>query len=450
MRRRTKIIATLGPSSENLISSLKDKVDIFRVNLAHGDTESHSKYFELIKTQAPTSSILVDLPGPKLRVGDIGKVELRAGQEILFSMNEGIVVQEPLFYRSVRPGSEILLADGIIKVRVTEVSNDQVKAIVETSGILTSRKGINIPDMVLETGLTDNDFRLMDEALSLGADYIGLSFVLSENDVIKAKSKIQGRAWVISKIEKSQAVQRLFRIVEESDGVMVARGDLGVEIGLENLPYIQRKIIRTSKLLGKPVILATQVLESMVNSPLPSRAEVIDVANSVYQGVDAIMLSDETAAGHYPVEAVQYLDEIITSSEDKVKPLRPSPMRSPDDAIAYAALSLSELSRSDFIAVHSRSGMSVIRVSRLRPKATILAFTPDPSVARKLKLCWGVVPLSIEENVGDLNELVSILDKKCRELGVKGNVVMVAGDPKMESGRTNLLKLHSIDSSLYP
>ncbi len=216
-------------------------------------------------------------------------------------MNEGIVVQEPLFYRSVRPGSEILLADGIIKVRVTEVSNDQVKAIVETSGILTSRKGINIPDMVLETGLTDNDFRLMDEALSLGADYIGLSFVLSENDVIKAKSKIQGRAWVISKIEKSQAVQRLFRIVEESDGVMVARGDLGVEIGLENLPYIQRKIIRTSKLLGKPVILATQVLESMVNSPLPSRAEVIDVANSVYQGVDAIMLSDETAAGTTPL-----------------------------------------------------------------------------------------------------------------------------------------------------
>ncbi|MEM4131055.1 MAG: pyruvate kinase, partial [Metallosphaera sp.] len=280
---------------------------------------------------------------------------------------------------------------------------------------------------------------------SLGADYIGLSFVLSENDVIKAKEKINNRAWVISKIEKNQAVNRLFKIVEESDGVMVARGDLGVEIGLENLPYVQRKIIKVSKLLGKPVILATQVLESMVSNPLPSRAEVIDVANSVYQGVDAIMLSDETAIGQYPFEAIQYLNNIIKSSEDKVKPMRPSPMKSTDDAVAFSSVSLSELSKSEVIAVHSRSGLSVIRVSRLRPKASILAFTPDPVVARRVKLCWGVYPLTLNENPGDLNELVTTLDKKCRELGVRGNLVIVAGDPKMESGRTNLLKLHHID-----
>ena len=445
MTRRTKIVVTLGPSTEGLIPKLKDKVDIFRVNLAHGDYDSHARYFELLRSGAPDSSILADLPGPKLRVGDIGKMELTMREEVLFSPDEGIVVQEPLFYRSVKPGSIILLADGLIKIRIKEVSGDQVRGIVLTPGTLTSRKGINIPDMALDSGLTENDFKLMEEALSLGADYVGLSFVLSENDVMKAKEKIQGRAWIISKIEKGQAVQRLFRIVEESDGVMVARGDLGVEIGLENLPYVQRKIIRISKQLGKPVILATQVLESMVSNPLPSRAEVIDIANSVYQGVDAIMLSDETAVGKYPVEAVQYLDQIISSSEDKVKPLSPSPMRSPDDAVAYASSSLSELSKSHVIVVHSRSGLSAIRVSRLRPKAMILAFTPDIKVARRLKICWGVTPISLEEGASDLNDLVSILERKCRELGVKGNVVIVAGDPKMESGRTNLLKLHSID-----
>ncbi|MEM3947496.1 MAG: pyruvate kinase [Metallosphaera sp.] len=445
MSRKTRIVATLGPSLEKLVDKVKDYVDVFRINLAHGDSDSHKRYFELIKTQAPDSSILADLPGPKLRVGDIGKVELKRGQEVVFSPDHGIIVQEALFYKSVKPGSIILLSDGLIRIRIKTVDKDSAVGEVLTPGVLTSRKGINIPDMTLDYGLTDNDFRLLDEALSLGADYIGLSFVLSENDVIKAKEKINNRAWVISKIEKNQAVNRLFKIVEESDGVMVARGDLGVEIGLENLPYVQRKIIKVSKLLGKPVILATQVLESMVSNPLPSRAEVIDVANSVYQGVDAIMLSDETAIGQYPFEAIQYLNNIIKSSEDKVKPMRPSPMKSTDDAVAFSSVSLSELSKSEVIAVHSRSGLSVIRVSRLRPKASILAFTPDPVVARRVKLCWGVYPLTLNENPGDLNELVTTLDKKCRELGVRGNLVIVAGDPKMESGRTNLLKLHHID-----
>ncbi|QKQ99573.1 pyruvate kinase [Metallosphaera tengchongensis] len=445
MKRKTKIVATLGPSSENLVDKLQHFVDVFRVNLAHGDDESQERYFRLLREKAPNSSILADLPGPKLRIGDIPKMELRRGQRVTFSPYHDIIVNEPIFFSSVIPGSIILLSDGMIKVKVEEVEKDEVRGVVLTDGILTARKGINIPDMKLASGLTDNDLRLMRKALEMGADYLGLSFVLSENDVRKVKESVGSRVWVISKIEKGQAVDRLFNIVEESDAVMVARGDLGVEIGLENLPYVQRKIIRTSKLLGKPVILATQVLESMVNSPLPSRAEVIDVANSVYQGVDAIMLSDETAAGKYPLEAIQYLDQIISSSEDKVKPLRPSPMRSPDDAIAYASLSLSELSRSEVIAVHSRSGLSVIRVSRLRPKATILALSPDNSITRKLKLCWGVQPVSIQETAGNINDLISIIEGKCREIGIKGNVVIVAGDPKMESGRTNLLKLHFID-----
>jgi len=441
--RRTKIVATLGPSSLKLISQLSKFVDVFRVNFAHGDENSRREYVRLIREEAPESSILIDLPGPKLRVGDIGRMELKRGQEVLLSPKGGITVEDPVFYSSVKEGSVILISDGLIRIKVTNVSEDEVRGVVLDEGVLTSRKGINIPDLNLRSGLTQRDLELLEEAISLKADYVGLSFVLSAEDVRKAKERIKGRAWVVSKIEKRQAVENLKQIILESDAVMVARGDLGVEIGLENLPYVQRKIISTSKTLGRPVILATQVLESMVLNPMPWRAEVIDVANSVYQGVDAIMLSDETASGSYPLEAVRYLHRIITSSEDKVRSTRPTPS-GPDDAVASASLALAETSKSKLIVVHTRSGLTALRVSRLRPRSPILCLTPDPEVARRLRLCWGITTVVVK-GPSSLDEMVSLAVEHCRRLGVKGSVVIVAGDPSTEPGRTDFIKLHNLD-----
>ncbi|AWR93410.1 pyruvate kinase [Acidianus brierleyi] len=441
--RKTKIVATLGPSSENKVKELSKYVNIFRLNFAHGDENSHKKYFDLIKDYAKDASILVDLPGPKIRIGDInGKLDLKSGDKIVFSEKEGIPVEDPLFYKAVKEGIYILLADGNIKVKIDKVDSDKVEATVIEGGILTSRKGINIPDIKLDSGITDNDLKLLNEALRLGADFIGLSFVISYKDVIKIKNMVKDKVWIISKIEKKSAVNDLHNIIRESDGIMVARGDLGVEIGLENLPFVQKKIIKLSKLNGKPVILATQVLESMVNSPMPTRAEVIDISNSISQGVDAIMLSDETAAGNFPIEAVKYLDNIITAVEKRVKTVRPPPKSSSDDAIAIAAVNVAEVSKSKIIAVHSRSGISAIRISRLRPKVPIIALCPNENIVKKLKLCWGVYPFYVRE-VRSLDEITQLVEEYSKDYVKEGESIVIAGgDPKLEEGRTNFIKLH--------
>ncbi len=443
--RKTKIVATLGPSSEDKVKELSNYVNIFRLNFAHGDENSHKKYFDLIKDYAKDSSILVDLPGPKIRIGDInGKLNLKSGDKIVFSQTEGIPVEDPLFYKAVKNGIYILLADGNIKVRIDNVNADRVEGTVVEGGILTSRKGINIPDIKLDSGITNNDLKLLGEALKLGADFIGLSFVINYKDVLKIKNIVKDKVWVISKIEKKSAVNDLHNIVKESDGVMVARGDLGVEIGLENLPFTQRKIIKLSKMNGKPVILATQVLESMVNSPMPTRAEVIDISNSISQGVDAIMLSDETAAGNFPIEAVKYLNNIITAVEKRVKTVRPPPKSSSDDAIAIAAVNVAEVSKSKIIVVHSRSGISAIRISRLRPKVPIIALCPNESTVRKLKLCWGVYPFYVKE-ARSLDEITQLVEEYSKDYVKEGESIVIAGgDPKLEEGRTNFIKLHII------
>ncbi|AWR96581.1 pyruvate kinase [Acidianus sulfidivorans JP7] len=442
--RNTKIIATLGPASIDKIKELSKFVDIFRLNFAHGDSESHKLYFDKIK-ELSNIPILVDLPGPKIRVGIIkDKLILKPGDKVVFSENEGIPVEDPIFYSGVKENSIILLSDGIIKIRINKVEKNRVEGTVIEGGILTSRKGINIPDIKLPSGITQNDLNLLKEALDLGADFIGLSFVLSKDDVIKVKNIVKNKAWVIAKIEKKNAVDNLKDIVKVADGIMVARGDLGVETGLENLPFIQKKIIHESRHYGKPVILATQVLESMVNSSIPTRAEVIDIANSVSQGVDAIMLSDETAAGNFPLEAVKTLNEIITAVEKRVKTVRPPPVTG-DDAIAVAAVNVAEISKSKFIVVHSRSGISIIRVSRLRPKIPIIGLCPSKELSRKLKLCWGVNPEITNGEINTINDIIlyteNIIKKYTKE---KGNIVIVGGDPLLNEGRTDFIKLHEI------
>jgi len=435
---KTKIVVTLGPSSIDKVQEIANFVDIFRINFAHGDEDSHKLYFE--KVRNTMSSVLVDLPGPKLRIGELkDKLILRKGDDVVFSQSDGIPVEDPLFYEAVQENHDILLADGTIRVRITEVEKDKVKGKVLEGGTLTSRKGINIPDAKLKVGLTDNDVKLMKEAINLGADFIGLSFVLSSEDVKRAKSIVADRAWIIAKIEKKEAVDRIKEIVYVTDGIMVARGDLGVEIGLQNLPIAQRRIIRLSKVAGKPVILATQVLESMVNSPIPTRAEVIDVANSIVQGVDAIMLSDETAAGNFPIESVKYLHDTIKAIEPHVRSRRPKGTNNEDDAIALAGVNAADVSSAVAIVVHSRSGSSIVRVSRLRPKQPIIGLCPDESIARRLRLCWGVSPIAIQK-AESVNEVIELAERNLIK-DLKGKIVLLGGDPAQEEGKTNFLMI---------
>ncbi|BAB66695.1 pyruvate kinase [Sulfurisphaera tokodaii] len=438
MFRKTKIIATLGPSSENHIDELVKYVDVIRLNFAHGDKEQHEKYFNLVKNRVP---ILVDLPGPKLRIGDLGKnmILLKPGDTIEFGTQ--IPVDDILFFKLIRKGSEVLISDGRIRVKIIEAGNNYAKGLVEEGGILTSRKGINIPDSEIPVGLTDRDLELLKYALEMGATFIGLSFVTSPEEIRKAKEIVKDQAWIIAKIEKKSALKKLKEIIREADGVMVARGDLGVEVGLANLPQTQRRIVRLTRLYGKPVILATQVLESMVTSPIPTRAEVIDVANSIIQGVDAIMLSDETAMGQYPIDAVRTLHELILSVERSFKPRPPPPLKNIDDAIAYSAVSASNLASSSGIVVYTRTGASALRISRLRPVVPIIVLTQNQRVYERLKLCYGIYSFISEE----LNSLDNIVEKSkniARQVGLKNTIIIIAGG--IEEGSTRFLKVEEI------
>jgi len=445
--RRTKIIATLGPSSIDKIEQMLDYVDIFRINFAHGDEKSHKLYFDLIREKKKDMPILVDLPGPKIRIGDIEKeIFLRQGDRIIFSQKGGIPVEDPNFYNIVKKNSEILVADGNIKIRIINKGEGFAEGIVIEGGILRSRKGLNIPKLDLNSGLTENDFVLLEEALKLGADFIGVSFVLSENDIIKVKEKVKGNAWVIAKIEKDKALKNLEAIIRESDGVMVARGDLGLEIGLEKLPFVQKEIIEAARFAGKPVILATQVLNSMINNPIPTRAEVTDIANAINEGVDAILLTDETAEGKYPVEAVKYLDRIITYAEKKVKKNRAPARNDIDDAIALATVEISEIAKTKLIFIHSRSGNSIMRVSRFRPKAIIIGLCNSEKIAKKINLCYGVKPIVLKKEMKDINEIISFCEEFYKEkISKKGRFVVAGGDPKSKEGKTDFIKLHEVN-----
>jgi pyruvate kinase len=437
--RKTKIVATLGPSSFGLIQELSNYVDVFRLNLAHGDLDQHSKVLRQIRDLSPFTPVLMDLPGPKLRVGEIpsGKVELRNGERVILG-EEGIPVEDPVFFDIVRPGMEVLLSDGVISIKIEEVGSGKVTGTVLAGGVLTSRKGINVPEAVLPTGLTERDWNLLEFALKEGADMIGISFVTRPEDVREVKDRVKGAALVVSKIEKRNALSELDGIVENSDAVMVARGDLGVEIGLESLPSIQKQIVETSRIHGKPVILATQVLESMINSPIPTRAEIIDIANSVSQGVDAIMLSDETAVGHYPMQASSYLDKVIRKVEVEESPF-PPPITSSDEAVAAAAVEVARVSKAKVIVVRSRSGKSVVRISKFRPIQPIVALVKSKELARRLRVCFGVIPKVVKDfRDDDVEALIN-------DIAVPGDTIVVVGStPKSRPGATDTLYVRSI------
>jgi len=442
--KKTKIVATIGPSSIDKIKELDKYVDVYRINFSHGDRKSHEEYFKIIRENSE-KPILVDLPGPKLRIGNLKeKILLKPGDKIIFSQYEGIPVEDLLFYKVVKENAEIYLDDGNIKVHIDKIDNNRVEGTVLDGGILTSRKGINIPDINLDTGVTQRDLELLKEALDLGADFIGVSFVLSKEDIIKVKEIVKNKAWVIAKIETKKALNDLENIIRVSDGVMVARGDLGVDIGFLNLIFAQKKIIKISRLYGKPVILATQVLESMVNNTIPTRAEVIDASVSVLEGVDAIMLSDETAIGNYPVDSVKILEEIILNVEKEVKP-ELLPPNNIDDSIAVGAVSTSEFdSDVKLIVAHSRTGNSIIRISRLRPKQIIIGVTPNKELYRKLYLLYGVYPELESVEIKDILDIINNSKLIAKKYINNGYILILGGDPKSEIGRTDFIKIEKI------
>ncbi len=464
-RRRTKIIATIGPASANpeMLSRLFHAgADVFRLNFSHGTHEVHAKSFAMIrdlekKLDRPIG-ILADVQGPKLRVGQFsgGKVQLQTGQSFRLDLSpipgdiRRVQLAHPEILAAASIGTNLLLDDGKLRLRVTHVRPDHLITEVVTGGTLSDRKGVNVPDMVLPIpALTEKDRADFAFALEYGADYIGLSFVQRAEDVAEARDIAAGRAWIMSKIEKPQALDNLDAILALSDCVMVARGDLGVELPPEDVPLAQKRIIRAARALGCPVVVATQMLESMITAPAPTRAEASDVATAVFDGADAVMLSAETAAGQYPVEAVTIMDRIVARVEGNaewranIETSRREPENSVADAIAAAARQVAHTIKAPAICGFTSSGSTARRAARERPEAPIIGLTPDPAVARRLAVVWGVHAV-VTAQAHTMTETVT----RCCKIAVQEgfakhgqDIVVLAGVPFGQPGTTNALRV---------
>jgi len=414
MRRltRTKIVATVGPSSsseERLAQLFEAGVDVFRLNFSHGTHDEHAERVRIIRALEKRFSrpigILADMQGPKLRVGTFegGSIELQAEAPFRLDLREAagdesrVQLPHPEIFAALNPGAVLLLDDGRIRLAVTDCGPDYADTKVLVPGPLSDHKGVNLPNVRLDISpLTAKDRDDLAFAVSMGVTFIGLSFVQRPEDIIEARELIGGRARVLAKLEKPSAIQHLDRIVDLSDALMVARGDLGVEMPTEDVPVLQRRIARACRRAGKPVIVATQMLESMVQAPTPTRAEASDVANAVYEGVDAVMLSAETAAGAYPVEAVTIMERIIMRAERDPAYHRTLHVEelvaeaTVADAITIAARQAAETIGAAAIVTFTSSGETTLRAVRERPPMPILALTSDEPTARSLALSWGV------------------------------------------------------------
>jgi len=463
--RRTKIIATLGPASSTLemIAQLfQAGADVFRLNFSHGTHEDHARRIEMIraveqKFRRPIG-ILADVQGPKLRVGTFqsGRVQLQAGQQFILDMNMAagdtrrVCLPHPEIHAAAEIGTTLLLDDGKLRLRVLHKRGDHLLTEVLNGGVLSDRKGVNVPDVVLPIpALTPKDRADLDFVLPLGIDYIGLSFVQRPEDVAETKALAAGRACVMAKLEKPQALDNLEAILDLADAAMVARGDLGVELPPEEVPIAQKRIIRAAQLRGKPVVVATQMLESMISAPAPTRAEASDVAAAVFDGTDAVMLSAESAAGQYPREAVNMMDRIVARverDEDWRKGLdakRPAPEKSSADAIAAAAVQVAHTIGAQAIVALTESGSTALRVAREKPDCPVLGLTTSLAVARRLAAVWGVHAITTE-GVHSMTQAVEHALKLARTEGFakKGDeIVIVAGIPFGQAGTTNALRV---------
>jgi pyruvate kinase len=463
--RRAKIVATLGPATNGVAEIEKlfeTGADVFRLNFSHGEHAEHKARLDAIRSVEKKHNrpiaILADLQGPKLRVGAMenGGVELEQGQTFRLDLTgaKGTTERAPLphpeIFAALKEDTQLLLDDGKIRLRVTEAGDDFADTEVIAGGRLSDRKGVNVPNAVLPlAAMTDKDRADLDFALSIGVDWIALSFVQRPEDVAEARKIVQGRAAVLSKLEKPAAIDRLDEIITLSDAVMVARGDLGVELPPEDVPSIQKQIIRRCREAGKPVVVATQMLESMISSPAPTRAEASDVATAVYDGADAVMLSAETAAGKYPFEAVAIMDRIIARVERDegyraiMNTAHPDPEKTAPDAITAAARQVAETIGAAAIVTYTTSGSTTLRAARERPVVPVLCLTESTATARRLVLAWGVHGVVTQ----DVRNFSDMIDKACRiardeGLAQKGErLVVTAGVPFGTPGATNILRI---------
>jgi pyruvate kinase len=464
-QRRTKLVATLGPASSDrvMIGRLfAAGADVFRINMSHTNPDRMRELVGIIREVEAEHrrpiGILVDLQGPKLRLGTFkdGGAEIDSGQDFILDADGAagdsrrVQLPHPEIFAVIGPGDTLLIDDGKLRLKAMEVTPERIVTRVEVGGKVSNRKGVSLPNTLVPlAALAPKDIADLEAALDAGADWIALSFIQRPEDVAEAKKLTRGRAAVMAKIEKPQAVARLGEILETADALMVARGDLGVEMPLERVPGVQKEMTRACRRAGKPIVVATQMLESMIASPVPTRAEVSDVATAIFDGADAVMLSAESASGQYPLEAVATMNRIAEEVEDdnaylpSLHVLHTEPERTGADAIAAAARQVAETLDLSAIVCWTCSGSTGLRVSRERPKCPIVAISPIDGAGRKLSVVWGVHCV-IAEDARDQNDMV---ERACRiafkerfaQAGQR--VIVVAGLPLGTPGATNFMRI---------
>ena len=468
-KRNAKIIATLGPSSaspEAIRALYEAGADVFRFNFSHGTHDEHRRRLETVRAieqdVGRRIGVLLDLQGPKLRIGAFanGPVRLEAGKVFTLDLRADlpgdaarVALPHPEIFAALKPGATLLLDDGRIQLKVDRCGPDFARTQVVVGGGLSDRKGVNVPDVILPlSALTDKDRRDLDFGLALGVDWVALSFVQCVGDIQTLRALVGDRAAILAKLEKPAAISHLDEIVAAADAVMVARGDLGVEMPAEQVPAIQKRIVRSCRQAGKPVVVATQMLESMVAAPVPTRAEASDVATAIYDGVDAVMLSAESAAGAYPIESVRFMDRIIVQTErdPHYREAMAASYRTPPaeiaGAIGHAVRNVTNLLGAAANVAYTTSGYSALRMARERPCVPILGMTPRLPAARRLALVWGVRPILCPE-ILDMQEVTELACRTVLEegLGSPGSTIVVsAGMPFGTPGTTNILRIAQI------
>ena len=463
--RRVKILATLGPSSseQSQIEELyRSGADVFRINMSHSDHDRLNMLAARIRAVEESVGrpigILADLQGPKLRVGTFGDgpVMLKNGAKFTLDSDDTpgdvnrVRLPHPEILHVLEPGHRLLLDDGKIQLKVLSASDTAAETEVVVGGKLSDRKGVSVPDSEIRTSaLTEKDHKDLIAALDANVDWIALSFVQRPDDIAEVRKIARGRAGVLAKIEKPQAISRLAEIIELSDAVMVARGDLGVEMPLEEVPGLQKQITRACRRAGKPVVVATQMLESMISSPVPTRAEVSDVATAVFEGADAVMLSAESAAGSFPVEAVSTMDKIAQRVEQDsnyrgiIDSQRPAPEATGADAISAASRQIAETLKLAAVVSYTTSGATGLRASRERPSSPIIVLSPVKNTARRLALAWGLHCVVSEDATNEED----MVNRACRISFTEGfakpgqRIIVTAGVPFGTPGATNMLRI---------
>ncbi len=476
-QRRTKIVCSIGPSTnsaEKLEQLVYAGMNVARINFSHGSHQDHKAVIKSIRSAAENNStnvpILADLQGPKIRVGAMhkGAQELESGSYVTLTADgsaKGTAELIPIDYKNLAkdttPGNKILMDDGLLELKIVKIKEQQVIAQVVVGGTLKSRKGVNLPSVNISIpSLTPKDVEDLEFAVEHNTDFVAMSFVRSADDIQEVVSRLRAldsQAGVIAKIEKPEAVEAIDEIIEEADGIMVARGDLGIEIASEKVPLIQKRIIDRCKRAGKPVITATQMLESMIQHPRATRAENSDVANAVLDGSDAVMLSGETAIGEYPIESVEAMSKICHSIEANADRIYHGlKYRKPEwkekqvvESIADSCVSLAENVDAKVIGTLTHSGNTARRIAKFRPKVPVVAFTESSIVCNQLELVWGVIPLIIDTTT-DSDESLRLMIKLLKDHGLVNSgdrIILTTGMPIAKRGRTNTVTVRTVDES---